>query len=415
MEKRLVIAVLLIVVFLINVVFTYAVFTTRYPGANDFYSRWAGARAFWRNGLNPYSDEATLQIQMGIYGRPARPDEDQGLFAYPFYTVFFLWPLVWLPYAWVQAIWVVLLELLILWGVWLAFSLYEWRPPLWLLIATSVWSILFYHSARAIILGQFAVVVFFFSVLALWALKVGRDCLAGVALSLTSFKPQMVFLFIPLLVWWGVKRRRWKFLVASAVAFGVLLGASWALEPSWLGDFLHQVSLYPSYTAIGSPVWIITNYYFPILGKPVEILLSLALMLYLVFVWHRSLQAGSEKAFHWAVGMCLIVTNLVALRTATTNYVILLLPVIFTFKLLDERLGSVAYWLILGLEVVGLIGLWVLFLATVVNRFEHQIMYLPLPFALLAVFAYLQGSFLAPQNSCRGEGASPRPSGTHYS
>ena len=81
-----------------NVVATHVLFTSRYPGANDFASRWGGARAFWREGFSPYSDEATRQIQLLIYGRPIQPEEEQefdpGPFAYPFYTVFLLWPLV---------------------------------------------------------------------------------------------------------------------------------------------------------------------------------------------------------------------------------------------------------------------------------------------------------------------------------
>jgi len=62
---------------------THHFFTSRFPGANDFFSRWEGARVFWQKGLSPYSREATLSIQIGMYGRPARPDEDQVLFAYP--------------------------------------------------------------------------------------------------------------------------------------------------------------------------------------------------------------------------------------------------------------------------------------------------------------------------------------------
>ena len=60
-----------------NVVATHVLFTSRYPGANDFASRWGGARAFWREGFSPYSDEATRQIQLLIYGRPIQPEEEQ--------------------------------------------------------------------------------------------------------------------------------------------------------------------------------------------------------------------------------------------------------------------------------------------------------------------------------------------------
>src|SRR3990170_5267209 len=68
-------------------------FTNRVAGGNDLYSRWAGGCAWLSRGLDPYSAEATLEIQRGIYGRPALPSEDQGAFAYPIYVVLLTWPL----------------------------------------------------------------------------------------------------------------------------------------------------------------------------------------------------------------------------------------------------------------------------------------------------------------------------------
>jgi hypothetical protein len=55
------------------------------------------------------------------------------------------------------------------------------------------------------------------------------------------------------------------------------------------------------------------------------------------------------------------------------------------FRALQRRRGGA--WLVLLLEVVMLVGLWALFLTTVVEKFEHPIVYLPLPFGLVAVFA----------------------------
>ena len=57
-------------------------------GANDFYSRWVGARALFVQGKNPYSDEVTREIQLGMYGRLARPEEDQAAFAYPLFAAY---------------------------------------------------------------------------------------------------------------------------------------------------------------------------------------------------------------------------------------------------------------------------------------------------------------------------------------
>lgn len=387
--RRLMILLLMALFLVGNVVATHEVFTSRHPGANDFASRWGGARAFWCGGFSPYSDEATRQIQMLIYGRPIPPEEEQefdpGPFAYPFYTVFLLWPLVWLTYPWAEAVWLVVLEVCLFMGLLLSLRIHNWRPPYWLLTCTLVWAFLFYPDARALLLGQFAVFVFAMVALALWALEGRRDILAGFCLALSTVKPQMVFLLVPLLLWWAVRERRYRFVGSFLGGMALLLGASCLSEPDWLTGFLLQVAHYPSYTAIGSPIWIVTHITFPALGTWGEWALSLAAVGYLLIAWHTSLREGTRGALGWATGLCLIITNLVALRTATTNYVVLLLPLALFFRALQRvRWGTV---LVLLIEMVLLMGSWLFFLTTVVDKFEHPAIYLPLPFGLLAVFA----------------------------
>lgn len=391
---------LLVLLFALDVYATYSIFTSRYPGANDFYSRWKGAQLYWVEGINPYSNQATLAIQQGIYGRPAGPDDDPGLFAYPFYTVFLLAPLAWLPYAWVEAIWLVLLEFALIAGVLLYMSLVGWRLPGWLLALTALWAVVFYHSARTILLGQFAGLIVLWTVGALWALDRRYDVGAGILLALTTIKPQMSILLVPALLLWGLGRRRWRFLITFGAAMLFLLGASFILLPSWLSDFMSQVAQYPSYTAIGSPAWIIAHHYLPQLGlglgetihTVVESALSALLVLYLLIEWRRlpAAQAASGD-FHWVMGLTLIVTNLIVLRTATTNYVALYIPLFFTLKVAADRLPG-SHKLLALFYLLSAIGWWALFLATVDVRFEHPIMYLPLPVGLFVAFVWAGGA-----------------------
>jgi hypothetical protein len=400
---------LLGLLFALDVYATYRVFTLSHPGANDFYSRWKGAQVYWTEGIDPYSDQATLAIQQGIYGRPAGPDDDPGLFAYPFYTVFLLAPLAWLPYAWVEAIWLVILEFALIGGVLLYISLIRWRLPGWLLVLTALWAVIFYHSARTILLGQFAGLVFLCMVATLWTLGRGYDVAAGVLLSLTTVKPQMSILFIPALLVWGLGQRRWRFLGAFGVAMVLLLGASFILLPSWLIQFVRQVMLYPSYTAIGSPVWVITHHYLPQLGLGLsesiitiaEIGLSVLLLVYLLIQWRRLPYVEvSSGAFHWLIGLTLIVTNLVVLRTATTNFVALYIPLFFALKAATDRLPG-SHVLLVLFQILSIIGLWALFLTTVQVKFEHPIVYLPLPVGLFVAFVWAKTAL---QESATGVG-----------
>jgi hypothetical protein len=388
--------VLLGLLFALDVYATYQAFTSRFPGANDFYSRWKGAQVYWVEGIDPYSEQATLAIQQGIYGRPAGPTDDPGLFAYPFYTVFLLFPLAWLPYAWVEAIWLVLLEFALIGSVLLYVSLIGWRLPGWLLALTALWAVVFYHSGRTILLGQFAGLVLAWTVAVLWALRRGYDIAAGILLALTTVKPQMSILLVPALLLWGVGQRRWRFVGGFGAVMLFLLGISFILLPGWLAEFLRQVTQYPSYTAIGSPVWVIAQYYLPQLGlglsqailTAIEVGLSALLLVYLLVEWRRLPQvAASSGAFHWLVGLTLIVTNLIVLRTATTNFVALYMPLFFVLKAAADRLPARYAWLAL-FYLLSTVGLWVLFFTTVQGKFEHPIMYLLLPFGLLIAFVW---------------------------
>jgi hypothetical protein len=384
-----------IVLFAIMVVATYFLFVVHAPGANDFYPRWKGAQLFWQEGIDPYSTEATAAIQRGIYGRLAKPTEDQVLFVYPFYTVFLLLPLAWLPYGWVQAIWLVTLMASLVAGTVLCLRFLRWQPPLWLTTAIILWSLILYNGTRTIILGQFAGLIFLWLMGSLVALRRGKDVTAAVLLALTTIKPQMSFLLIPALLLWGIGQRRWRFVWAFVLSMGLLTGASFLLAPRWLFDFIDQVMAYPGYTVEGSPIYIITRIYWPQLGRVTEILLFVALVVWLLTQWWRlpRLPIGSAD-FLYVLCVTLVVTNLVVSRTATTNYVVLYLPILWGIKLLalKWRWGGFAAT---GVLLILIVGMWLLFLNTISGSAESAVMFLPLPFGLLVLLLLAKRAFLS--------------------
>ncbi len=363
-------------------------FTAKVPGANDFYPRWRGAQLFWQEGADPYSEAATLEIQEGIYGRAATPEEDQVLFVYPFYTVFFLLPISWLSYEWAQPVWLALVMFTVVTAVLLTLKLVEWKMPLWLLAITLIWAIFFYNSSRTVILGQFAGPVFLAMVAALLALKHDRDIAAGLLLSLSTIKPQMTFLLVIALLIWAVGQRRWRFVGSFIAAMLLLTGLSFVLLPGWLFSFVDQVLFYPAYTFTGSSLWVITGYYWPWLGKPVENGLILLLMAYLIWQWRKLWQLPlSSPQFLIIISLTLIITNMVVVRTATTNYIIMYIPLFLVLKAISSKWRRGDLWVALIL-LGSIVGMWALFLASVQGDTEHPIMYLPLPFLLLPIMMW---------------------------
>ena len=385
MSQRVQILVVLGILFVLcvgNVIATHNVLTEPHPGHNDFMSRWEGVRSFWRDGLNPYSDPASLNIQMRIYGRPAADDEDPGYFAYPFYVVFLLFPLAYTSYAWASAIWMVLLEACLIAGLILLFDLYNWRPKTGLLVGLLLWMLLEYFAARGLLLGQPSHLVFFLQVLTLWALSRQSDRVAGVALALSTLKPQVGYLIVPFVLLWGWRAERWFFVVSFALAWATLMLVSFVVQPSWLGDWIQQVRRYPSYTALGAPVWIVMDHYLG-LGTAGEWVVNLALWGLLLWAWSVVLLRERSERLDWTIMLTLTITHLSAVRTATPHFVVFTIPMIFYFRLLARRPRG-GLW-VGAILLVLLIVPWMHFLLTVDGEFEHPTVYLPVPFGMLAL------------------------------
>jgi hypothetical protein len=367
---------------------TWRYFTLPVPGGNDFLARYTAWEAYLKHGLNPYSDEATLHTHMAFYGRPALPEEDQQRLTYPFYSILVHGPFVFFDYAFARALHMVALQAAVLIGVACTLPVLNWKPPLWLWASILVWSLLMYPQARAVILGQVALFGFLSLAGSLALLRAGRPGAAGALLVLSTVKPTLIFLVVPYLLIWALVRRRWRFVAGFSMTLAVLVMASLAAVPTWIGDWLARVQQYPAYTVGESPVWLLTHQALPWLGRPVEIALTVGMLAGLMAVWWLSLRRDpartGEPDFHWVLGVTLVVSNLIVPRSATTNYVLMLVPTLWVLATLDRwrpagRLGVV------GILLISLVGHWWLHLATVVGNQEQPVLYLPWPLALLAV------------------------------
>ncbi len=366
---------------------TWSFFTRQVPGGNDFLANCAVWEPFLREGISPYSEQAALHTQSAIYGRAALPGEDENRLVYPFYSLVLHGPFVYLDYAVARAIYMTLLQAALFAGIAVTLDLFHWRPPNWLLAATLGWSLLFYPVARGIILGQFAIFGFFSLAGTLFCLKRRRDAAAGALLVLSTFKPTLVFLVVPFLLIWGVAHRRWRFIIGFLATLTVLVVGSLAALPTWIGEWFYRVTMYSDYTAGQSPVWLLTNVAFPGLGQIGEIVIAAGLLLGMFLSWRLTIRPEGDKEFYWAFGATLVVSNLIVPRSATTNYVLMLIPILWVFAALDRR-GRWGRLGLLAIMLVSLVGLWWLHLTTVVGNQEQAIMFLPPPLVLGAVLLF---------------------------
>jgi hypothetical protein len=367
---------------------TYTLFTSRYPSANDFYSRWVGGCALVREGLNPYSETVTLRIQQGMYGRPALPDEDQVAFAYPLYSLIFFFPLCSTEnYALVQAIWFWILLVSLVTSAVLSMRLARWRPGPWLWALTILWVVLVYYNFRALVLGQFAIWVLLAMVTALWAMKRQRDGWAGILVAFTTVKPQMIYLAVPWILLWAAGQRRWRLWSGFFAAMASLLLGSVLLLPSWLPDFVQQAWAYPLYTVFGSLTWLVVQYSLG-LSQTAEIFFMVVLGLAIVVLGWR-LWRGTWEQMLWMLGLLFLLTNFFTPRIATTNYILFIPWILWAYRRMQLHWRRWGWWFVMATQAILLVGPWALFLATIQGDFEQAPMYFPFPAAMLVMLLWL--------------------------
>jgi hypothetical protein len=380
----LILLILVVIAALVGLTWANYQFSLNNPGGNDFLARWMGARYWVMEGVSPYDERVSLASQDVIYGHPAdiSQGEDKNHFVYPLYSMIFFAPFGPLEYNLARALWMTLVEASLFLLAIVSLRLVEWQVPVFKAAALILFTLLWYHGVRTVILGQFAAINALLVALALLLIMRKQDFAGGMLLALSTAKPQMVFLLVPFVFLWALSTRRRDIIGGLLVGMVVLIGASLALLPSWPLEWLRQLLDYPSYTPqTASPLSMIANT-MPGISRQLGIFLHVFFMAYLILEW--ILAWGKDEGwFRWTALMTIVITNLVAYRTATTNFIMMLPALFLVFSLWEARWrsgGRIAVWV--SLVVLGF-GLWPLFLTTVQGNQEQTIMYLPYPFFCL--------------------------------
>ncbi len=354
-------------------------------GLNDFYSRWAGARAWILEGRDPYGLDVTAEIQQAL-GATHQAEGRSG-FHYPMHVVFLFLPLINLPYKITQSIWLVTLLWLAIGIVLTSLSRIEWRPSPAGLIGLILFGILFYPAARTMLLGQFTLHVTFFLTVTLLLLKHNRDGWAGIFLAATSIKPQMVIVIGVWLVLWAILQKRWRF-IGGVVGGGLLyLVGAMFIYPRWLLSFWEDVQRYANVAGGRNPLQV---FLFE-LGLPdwFQFVLTGLLVAVMLYSWWRA-RDGEAVTFELAIFWSVIVTITALFQTGSTNQVLLLIPLI---PWLHEGMKRWGVWPIVGVTAVFTVSLWILFFNTLSGDYENQLMFLPLPILSLIIITIFERNY----------------------
>lgn len=250
---------------------------------SDHFSRWYPTQKLFTEGRSLYDPRNRLEVNAL---NEIRIDPLSSSFFYPAHLILLTAPLVVFAYPLAHFIWVFLIQVFYIAGIWLIWRENGWPETVNRFTVFLLMAVFFIPNVQNTIWGQFNTVAVLSLASTYLALKHGRDGLAGFfALGLT-FKPQALVLTIAFLTLWALVNRRWKFLLA----FGLACLISWFFaewfEPNWVVKFLIGLQ---EYVAHHKPVGILD-----VLGPlkiPLIVLILIACCFY--FYLRRDSQPGS--------------------------------------------------------------------------------------------------------------------------
>jgi hypothetical protein len=293
---------------------------------SDLYPRWLGARELLLHHRNPYSDEITLEIQKGYYGRPidpSRPNDpkDRQSFAYPVYVVFLLAPSIWLPFHTVQLLFYWLLITLTAASVLLWLRALCWSlsiPTIAICMALTLGS---FQTVQGIKLQQLSLLVAAFLAAASACITAGFFVSGGLLLALATIKPQIAWPIVVWIMFWVFsnwpKRRRLVYAFATVMAL-LLVGAEIVL-PGWWRMFAQAIQDYGRYTQNRSVLDVLAPWSFA--GKILAVAAAIACLWPL---WKFRKQSADTRQFGMAITLIMALTVLIVPMYAPYNQVLLI-------------------------------------------------------------------------------------------
>lgn len=224
-----------------------------YSFGNDFYQVWLTSRCLTR--CNPYSEEMTRRIQIGLYGRPLNPNlrtdpKDRRSFPYPFFADLLFWPVSQTPFAPTRVVIVIVLGILTAISLLLWMQALGWQPG-WMGVGFGLCALLSsYPALEGLYAAQIGLLVAFLFAASILALRRNNLLLSGCLMAFTTLKPQVMLLAIVYIFLWSLQdwRTRRRFWAGWLMTMLVLVGSALMVWPQWIRYWLSVVIAYHGYT-----------------------------------------------------------------------------------------------------------------------------------------------------------------------
>jgi hypothetical protein len=368
-------------------------FTQSNPGGTDFLVHWMGTKNFIKEGVSPYSEETTREIQILQYGREARVGEPDLKFISPFYSI-----ALYLPFAFINdfnvalGLWMTFLEVGVLLLLWSTLRLVDWRPDSIMLAGLAILTLFWFHSVRPLVLGSSIIWVSLALVFSLIALKANQDELAGVLLAFSTIKPMAILFPILFILIWAGFQKRWKIVFWFLSVTGLLFGLAFLFLPNWVMQNLSTLIPYLTNQEYGTPA-LVLEFLLPVRGTQVGQVISIISGAALLFEWIISFRQRSFSRFLWTVCLTMVLGQWLGVPAAAQDFIILYPAIILGLYLLEARWhrSGRLFGTIFGLLFFA--GIWAIFLGAGGQIAQPQLdpaLFFPLPLITLIMMYWVR-------------------------
>ena len=332
---------------------------SRVDAGEQFIAPWLGARAFLFEQTSPYITPVAERVQVAIYGHYAQGGAYPHYLDIPFYKLIFYFPFALIKdFALALALWMSAAQIALFGVGFLSIHLAQWKPAPLNAVLFYLTLLFSFYGLYPVVGGSGAIFAALLLLLALLAIREGRDEALGILLVFGSFHLAKGGLVFILLLFWLYTAKRSRAISVAAMSFVTVFVGSFLLLPSWFMSFLGALlaNSRADYGFLFSDflqLWQLT------LANPIAQILRWILIVMLLFEWGTARGKRFEHLL-WAAAFSAVVVPFLNIHVSPFFYTLFFLPIALIGKIAEDRWPTHARWLI-SLFFVIILAAWELF------------------------------------------------------
>jgi hypothetical protein len=351
-----------------------------------FFVQWIGLRAIVSDGISPYNDSVSTEIQDSIRFQSSFSESIPPKYTSPLYS-----GIIFFPYALIEnkvlahSLWLSAQILAIFFILLAGLKITGWKPSWYIFLLFSLITIFSYHVLLPWLDGAVSIWATFFLVAAFLSIRNQWNEAGGILLALATIQPQMTILIILYTLIWCISRRNkllilWFFMTIIALSVIVIF-----LVPDWIEQYLKIIYNFSDNFPSSNP-GVLFRELWPGLGKQLGWLTTVLLGFVLVIEWYLSIKKDFGW-FLWVACLTLVVSQWIGLPTIPGNFAGLILPLMLVSAMLTERWSNLGQWISVLLALMIFIVEWALMYTDLNGPLPGMQLNLLIPLPLILLFS----------------------------